>query len=67
MHYGNPPWYIAQGLIELRERIERANIPASRLDESLNVATWNIREFGRRRRLNASIYFISPSFSTGST
>ena len=59
MHYGNPPWYIAEGLIRLRKRIDDARIPASKLDESLNIATWNIREFGRRPRLEASVYFIA--------
>jgi len=59
MHYGDPPAHIAKGLIELRKRIAAADIPSSRLDESLNVATWNIREFGKKRRLKASIYYIA--------
>ncbi len=59
MHYGTPAPHIAKGLIELRKRIDAANIPASTLDESLNVATWNIREFGRKARLDASIYYIA--------
>jgi endonuclease/exonuclease/phosphatase family metal-dependent hydrolase len=59
MHYGTPPRYIAEGLIRLRERIAEADIPPSKLDESLNIATWNIREFGKKPRLDASIYFIA--------
>lgn len=59
MHYGDPPPHIAKGLIELRKRIDAAKIPSSRLDESLNVATWNIREFGNSPRLDASIYYIA--------
>lgn len=59
MHYGNVKPHIAQGLIELRKRIDKAKIPSSKLDESLNIATWNIREFGRKRRLDASIYYIA--------
>lgn len=59
MHYGNPPWYIAQGLLELRKRIAAARIPSSALDETLNLATWNIREFGKKPRLDPSIYFIA--------
>ena len=55
MHYGEPAPHIAQGLIELRKRIDATEIPSSALDESLNVATWNIREFGRKPRLEASI------------
>lgn len=59
MHYGTPPQHIARGLLKLKERIAAANIPASQLDESLNVATWNIREFGKKRRLKASLYYIA--------
>jgi len=49
---------IAEGLRVLRQRIEHADIPSSRLDETLNIATWNIREFGRRRRTEAAIHYI---------
>ncbi len=59
MHYSNAAPHIAQGLIKLRERIDEAEIPASKLDESLNVATWNIREFGRKPRSEESIYLIA--------
>ncbi len=59
MHYGRLPRHIAEGLLTLRQRIDRAEIPPSMLDESLNVATWNIRVFGSRRRLRSSIYFIA--------
>ncbi|MEA1958984.1 MAG: endonuclease/exonuclease/phosphatase family protein [Chloroflexota bacterium] len=44
---------------ELRRRIEKANIPSSCLDESINIATWNIREFGRRPRKRVSIHYIA--------
>jgi endonuclease/exonuclease/phosphatase family metal-dependent hydrolase len=54
---------IARGLKVLRERIGRANIPPSILDETLNIATWNIREFGkphqRRLRSEAAIHYIA--------
>jgi hypothetical protein len=63
LHYGSPPPFIADGLIELRKRIERAKIPSSKLDESLNVAVWNIREFGKKARLDASIYYIAEILS----
>lgn len=59
MHYGTPPPYIAEGLIELRKRIDEAAIPPSTLDQNLNIATWNIREFGKTARLDASIYYIA--------
>lgn len=50
MFHGKISPEIAQGLKVLRERIERVNIPPSILDETLNFATWNIREFGRMRQ-----------------
>lgn len=59
MHYSNAAPHIAQGLQVLRERIDTEQIPPSQLDETLNVATWNIREFGRNPRLEASIYYIA--------
>ncbi len=49
----------AKGLIELRSRIARADVPSSKLDESITIATWNIREFGRRARREASLHFIA--------
>ena len=59
IHYGDLKPHVAEGLIELRKRIDAAKIPPSKLDESLNVATWNIREFGRKKRLDASIVYIA--------
>ncbi len=59
MHYGDLKPHVAKGLIELRRRIDSAKIPPSKLDESLNLATWNIREFGRKKRLDASIVYIA--------
>jgi len=59
MFHGNIGRDIALGLKELRARIEVANIPSSSLDETINIATWNIREFGRRRRQKAAIHYIA--------
>lgn len=50
---------IASGLKVLKERIEAAKIPSSCLDESFNLATWNIREFGRKPRTKAAIHYIA--------
>ena len=50
---------IAQGLKTLKERIEGANIPPSQLDQTFNLATWNIREFGRVARTQAAIHYIA--------
>jgi endonuclease/exonuclease/phosphatase family metal-dependent hydrolase len=59
MHHGPVSPEIAQGLLALRGRIEAARIPPSKLDESINVAVWNVREFGRARRSEAALHFIA--------
>lgn len=59
MHHGRLDRNTALGLRALRERIEESEIPSSRLDETITIATWNIRDFGRKKRLNASIHFIA--------
>lgn len=59
MFHGNVSLEIAEGLQLLRKRIEAARIPASKLDETLNVATWNIRELGKKRRTQAAIHYIA--------
>jgi endonuclease/exonuclease/phosphatase family metal-dependent hydrolase len=59
MHHGAVTPEIAAGLLALKKRIEAAEIPPSRLDESINVAVWNIREFGRVHRIEASVHYIA--------
>lgn len=59
MFHGKISAQIALGLQELRARIDAAKIPSSKLDETLNLATWNIREFGKRRRSEAAIHYIA--------
>jgi hypothetical protein len=59
MHHGNVSAEIAAGLLALRKRIEAAKIPSSKLDETINVAVWNIREFGRKRRTTPAIHYIA--------
>jgi endonuclease/exonuclease/phosphatase family metal-dependent hydrolase len=59
MFHGNVSLEIATGLKELQKRIDAAKIPSSKLDETLNLATWNIREFGRRPRKQAAIHYIA--------
>lgn len=59
MHHGKISLEIAQGLQELRTRIERAKIPPSQLDDTIKIATWNIREFGRSRRREPAIHYIA--------
>lgn len=63
MFHGDIDPHIARGLQILRGRIEEEGIPPSKLDETLNIATWNIREFGRARngqqRTDAAIHYIA--------
>ncbi|MCX6924280.1 MAG: endonuclease/exonuclease/phosphatase family protein [Verrucomicrobia bacterium] len=59
MHHGDVSPQIAQGLLALKKRITAANIPPSKLDETINVAVWNIREFGKVHRTEAAIHYIA--------
>lgn len=51
-----------EGIQLLRERIRLAGIPSSSLDESLNLATWNIREWGKKPRMPFSLHCIAEIF-----
>ena len=59
MFHGKVSKEVAVGLKALRERVTSAKIPASKIDETLNLATWNIRELGKRRRTIAAIHYIA--------
>ena len=59
MNHGNVSPEIAQGLLNLKKRIAAAQIPASKIDETLNIATWNIREFGKKARTPAAVHDIA--------
>jgi hypothetical protein len=59
MHHGDIGPGIAAGLLALRRRIDEARVPSSKLDETINVAVWNIRDFGRRPRSQAAIHYIA--------
>jgi hypothetical protein len=59
MHHGPVTPEIAAGLLELKQRIAASKIPPSKLDQTANIAIWNIREFGRVRRTDASIHYIA--------
>lgn len=59
MHHGPVSAEIAQGLLALKKRITAAKIPPSKLDETINIAVWNIREFGKKKRLPASLHYIA--------
>lgn len=59
MHHGDVSPEIAKGLLALKERIDEAQITPSKLDESINVAVWNIREFGKKPRTLPAIHYIA--------
>ncbi len=59
MRHGKISRDVALGLKVLRKRIAKAKVPSSKLDESINIATWNIREFGKKQRMSASIHYIA--------
>ncbi|MCX6899036.1 MAG: endonuclease/exonuclease/phosphatase family protein [Verrucomicrobia bacterium] len=59
MDHGKVSPAIAKGLLALKERIKAAKIPSSKLDETLNIATWNIREFGKTPRTEAAVHYVA--------
>ena len=59
MHHGDVSPEIARGLLALDARIAAAKIPSSKLDETINVAVWNIREFGKARRTLPAVHYIA--------
>jgi endonuclease/exonuclease/phosphatase family metal-dependent hydrolase len=59
MFHGEITPETALGLKELQKRIAAAKIPPSKLDETLNIASWNIREFGKKKRRPESLHFIA--------
>lgn len=59
MDHGRIDQDTAKAIAVLRERIEKSNIPSSKLDENINLATWNVREFGRKRRSTKAVHLIA--------
>jgi len=59
MHHGDVSPEIAQGLLAIRDCITNSKIPPSQLDESINIAVWNIREFGNSPRDPAALHYIA--------
>jgi endonuclease/exonuclease/phosphatase family metal-dependent hydrolase len=59
MNHGDISPEIAVGLKTLQGRIKQAGTPSSKLDETINIATWNIREFGAGPRTEASLHYIA--------
>ena len=63
MNYEGVTPDIAEGLLVLKERIKAAKIPPSKLDETINLATWNVRELGKKPRRKAALYYIAEILS----
>jgi endonuclease/exonuclease/phosphatase family metal-dependent hydrolase len=59
MNHGKVSKEIARGLLALRKRIAAAKIPSSKIDETLNIASWNIRAFGKGRRTEAAVHYLA--------
>lgn len=59
MNHGQVSKEIARGLLALKQRVAAAKIPSSKIDETLNLASWNIREFGQARRSDAAIHYLA--------
>ncbi|PYR67549.1 MAG: endonuclease [Acidobacteria bacterium] len=59
MHHGDVSPEIAKGLLALKKRLAAAKIASSKLDETINLAVWNIREFGKVHRTIPAIHYIA--------
>ena len=62
-YHGHLSRSISSGLNMLDDRIMEAYIPRSVLGRTLNLATWNIRELGRKKRREASLHYIAEILS----
>ncbi|WP_047396031.1 endonuclease/exonuclease/phosphatase family protein [Chitinibacter sp. ZOR0017] len=59
MFHGNLDIASAKALREMQDRIVALNLPSSSLDESILVASWNIREFGKQKRHPLALHLIA--------
>ena len=59
MHHGPLDASTAHGLQVLQERIALSGIPPSLLDEKITLATWNVREFGKKPRKALALHYIA--------
>ena len=63
MHHGDVSPEIAKQIKTLRKMIDKAKIPTTRVDETLILGTWNIREFGKKKRQKAAKHLIAEIIS----
>lgn len=59
MHHGEIDLETAQALQLLNTSIEQFELPSSKLDETLVVASWNIREFGKKPRPKKALHLVA--------
>jgi hypothetical protein len=59
MHHGRIDTDTAESLKLLANTIKEFEVPPSKLDETLIVASWNIREFGKKRRPKKALHLVA--------
>jgi hypothetical protein len=60
MHHGNVDTDTLEALQLLSETIDKkGKVPSSKLDETLIIASWNIREFGRKPRPKKALHLVA--------
>jgi len=59
MNHGTVDTDTAESLKLLANTIKEAHLPSSKLDETLLVASWNIREFGKKRRPPKALHLVA--------
>lgn len=59
MHHGQIDTETAEALQLLSETIDKAKVASSKLDETLVIASWNIREFGKKRRPKKALHLVA--------
>ena len=61
MFHGKISKEIAKGLRGLRDRIDEAEIPPSILDETLNLATWNVKYVSRSHTSSVDLLLLDAT------
>ena len=59
MNHGKIDADTAESLKLLSNTIKEFEVPPSKLDETLVVASWNIREFGKKRRPKKALHLVA--------
>ncbi len=63
MRHGRLKKETAKKIRKIRDRIDEAQIPSTKVDENLIIGTWNIREFGKKKRSQDAIHLIAEIIS----